>query len=483
MSTTSLVWFRQDLSLNDHPALQAALADNQPVIFIYIHDTTMPAQQSWGVASRWWLHQSLCRLAADIRSRGNELLIVRGDPAIILQELITLYQVRKIYWHRCYDAHRMASDTQLKKQFRQQGCYVESFNGSLLIEPWEIKTKNGEPYQVFTPYWRNALALITPISYSLKKAPARLPPLPHNFRTLLSIDDLSFLPKNPYWANGFDNNWQPGEKQAWQKLHHFLAEKIFDYKIKRDYPALSHTSQLSPYLHWGEIAPWRVWVCCEEVLAHTPSLSINDKMHFQSELGWREFSHYLLYYHPQLPEKNFRSAFDRFPWRDNAAALQCWQEGKTGYPLVDAGMRQLWHIGWMHNRVRMVVASFLVKHLLLDWRLGANWFWDTLVDADIANNSASWQWVAGSGADAAPYFRIFNPVLQSEKFDPDGDYIKSWVPELAQLNAKQIHAPWRVDTQLLKEAGIVLNKNYPSPIVNHEIARREALEAYKSTLK
>jgi len=483
MPTTSLVWFRQDLRLNDHPALQAALADNQPVIFIYIHDTTIPTHQTWGGASRWWLHHSLSQLAADIKSRGNELLIASGDPRDILQQAITRYQVNKIYWHRCYDVHRIASDMQLKKQFQQSGYYVESFNGSLLIEPWEIKTKSGDPYQVFTPFWRNALPIIKNIKYFMQKAPTRLPPLPDNFKSLLSIDDLSFLPKNPYWASGFDHRWQPGEKQAWQQLNLFLEENIFEYKIKRDYPALSHTSQLSPYLHWGEIAPWRVWLRCEEVSALTPSLSINDRMHFQNELGWREFSHYLLYYHPQLPEKNFRSAFDSFPWKDDAAALQCWQEGKTGYPLVDAGMRQLWHIGWMHNRVRMVVASFLVKHLLLDWRLGASWFWDTLVDADIANNSASWQWVAGSGADAAPYFRIFNPVLQSEKFDPDGAYIKHWVPELACLNAKQIHAPWRVDNELLKEAGVQLNKNYPSPIVNHETARHQALEAYKRIAK
>jgi len=479
MLTSSLVWFRQDLRLRDHQALQAALADKQPLILLYIWDSTTPLPQQWGGASCWWLHQSLSELAASIEARGNRLLIAKGNPTQILANLVSRYQVSHVYWHRCYNMHSIQRDIHIKQQLQQQGCDVQSFNGNLLLEPWQAQTSDNKPYQVFTPYWRNAQQIIADMHFPMSAAPERLPPQPTDCTPLLCVDDLALIPTKPNWAGGLTEAWQPGECGAEQQLTTFLERGLFDYKEKRNFPALVHVSRLSPYLHGGEISPWRVWLRCEEVIANTPQLSILDKVHFQSELGWREFSHHLLYYHPLLKEKNFRSAFDKFPWQYNEAALRSWQQGKTGYPLVDAGMRELWHTGYMHNRVRMVTASFLVKHLLMDWRLGEQWFWDTLVDADHANNSASWQWVAGSGADAAPYFRIFNPILQSEKFDAAGDYIKKWVPELSCLPAPFIHAPWQADAALLAQAGVQLNKDYPLPIVEHGAARQQALAAYR----
>jgi deoxyribodipyrimidine photo-lyase len=468
MTQTCLVWFRQDLRLADNLALRAALETDLPIFCIFIADETTPAEMQLGGASKWWLHQSLTTLDHDLQQRGNKLLLYRGNPHVILQELITKLNITKIFWNRCYDAHAIARDKKIKATLLKDNIEVQSFNSHLLFEPWTILNQAGQPYKVFTPFWKKGCLSNSqnwPQSFPI---PKKIRGISH-FPLSDSLISWKLLPTHPNWASQFYNEWQPGEAGAHKRLKHFMDIGILDYKELRDFPAQEKVSRLSPHLHWGEIAPWRIWNELENELHSNRQLVTANVENFQSELGWREFSYYLLYHFPQLPTDNFRSEFNQFPWKKNSHALKAWQQGKTGYPLVDAGMRQLWQTGWMHNRVRMVVASFLVKDLRLHWHEGARWFWDTLVDADLANNSASWQWVAGCGVDAAPYFRIFNPITQSEKFDPSGEYIRRWVPELRELDSKMIHTPWKIPSL-----------NYPEPIVNHDEARIAALQAYKN---
>ncbi|HVM61083.1 MAG TPA: deoxyribodipyrimidine photo-lyase [Verrucomicrobiae bacterium] len=398
---TTIVWFRLDLRLADNPALSAALASGVVVpVFIWAPEEECP--WSPGSASRWWLHHSLAALARDL----GGLVIRRGPSLDALRQLVKETGATAVFWNRRYEPALIARDTKVKQALIADGLQVESFNSALLFEPWEIKTVSGGPYKVFTPFYRACLAMgaiAQPSGRAVLRALRRLP-------ESLRLDDLELLPKLD-WARGFD--WRPGETGALAALKRFESAK---YAAQRDRPDIAGVSRLSPHLHFGEISPWRIWRT-----VHSGT--------YRRQLVWREFAHHLLYHFPSTPEKPFRSEFERFPWRNDQTALRAWQRGRTGYPIVDAGMRELWTTGWMHNRVRMMASSFLVKDLLLPWQEGARWFWDTLVDADLANNTLGWQWVAGCGVDAAPFFRIFNPAAQAEKFDPKGEYCRRWASE------------------------------------------------------
>ena len=459
---SSIVWFRHDLRLTDNPAFIEAFNNSKAIIPLYIYDE---ANSVLGEAQKWWLHHSLMSLDKSLQEYGLSLVLRKGNPLQIILELSEQLGVEAaVYWNRCYEPQSIERDKQIKSTLLQKGILATSSNGTVLNEPWTIKNKSGDYFKVFTPYWRECLKQIRiPLCSNLSNRPNKI---------IASSDELSqwkLLPSLS-WASRFADYWQPGEQGAQKKLNDFIDNNLKDYKINRDIPKKDATSRLSPHLHFGEISPWKVYEAIEFAKLDA-SCDIASAERFLSELGWREFSVHLLYHFPKLPQANFKEAFNAFPWNDDASSLKRWQKGMTGYPIVDAGMRELWATGYMHNRVRMIVASFLTKHLLIDWRLGADWFLDTLVDADLANNSASWQWVAGCGADAAPYFRIFNPILQSQKFDPDGVYIRQWVPELAQLSNQYLHQPWTEDT--------LLKKGYPEPIIAHEVARKRALECYK----
>ncbi|RUR19209.1 deoxyribodipyrimidine photo-lyase [Legionella sp. km535] len=468
--STALVWFRQDLRLNDNPAFFEAITQHNQVIPIYILDEK---NSILGEAQAWWLHHSLQALSNSLTTQfGLKLILRKGNPLDILSDLQGHTGFNAIYWNRCYEPTSIERDKKIKAAFQETGLDVFSFNGSLLNEPWTIKNKNGDFFKVFTPYWKTC-------RQGLISKPAPLITYKPKAVDVASDDlqDWSLLP-HLNWASQFPDFWTPGEDGALLRLKEFISHHLNGYKTNRDFPEKQATSSLSPHLHFGEISPWTILRAVENAKIN-PHCDLAGAEHFLSELGWREFSYYLLYHVPTLPYKNFKSEFDAFPWHNDESLLKRWQQGTTGYPIVDAGMRELWATGYMHNRVRMIVASFLTKGLFIDWRLGADWFLDTLVDADLANNSASWQWVAGCGADAAPYFRIFNPVLQSQKFDPNGVYIRRWVPELASLNNDIIHAPWES-----AHAALLYRKiNYPKPIINHSEARAKALEYYSQLKK
>ena len=475
-----LVWFRDDLRLSDHPALVAALASDCPVVPVYVYDEHSPAFRPMGGASRWWLHHSLAALDLSLRAKGSYLRIVRGAAQTAIAQLVDHYQASGMVWSRRYGAAEIAVDASIKAWCKDHGISCESFNGSLLVEPWQVTTQAGQPMKVFTPFWKSARA-----NHSFTQplpAPVMLPVVTATASPLeIPLDDLTLLPTKPDWAKGFTEHWQAGEAGAQQRLLDFLDDGLKGYGEDRNRPDRNNVSRLAPYLRFGNISPRQVWhVAVNRMQAGEYKASERDLTVFQSELGWREFSYHLLFHNPDLVRKNYQARFDKFPWRNDPAALKAWQNGMTGYPIVDAGMRQLWQTGWMHNRVRMVVASFLIKHLMIDWRDGEAWFWDTLLDADPASNAASWQWVAGSGADAAPYFRIFNPVLQGERFDPKGDYVRHFVPELARLPKEFIHKPWTASEWVLREAGITLGTDYPAPLIDHKTGRDRALAAFSS---
>lgn len=456
----ALVWFRQDLRITDNPALINACSNHKTVIPLYIYDEKTSVL---GPAQAWWLHHSLNALKGSLQDIGLPLVLRKGQALEIILDLVQTNAVDGVYWNRCYEPFAITRDTAIKACLLEQGIEVQSSNASLLNEPWTIKNTSGDFFKVFTPYWKHCRQrLIAPPISHLNPKPSKLE---------IKSDSLSewgLLP-TPNWASQFPDHWTPGEQGAQTNLQEFIDHSLNNYKKNRDFPAKNATSHLSPHLHFGEIGPWSI-VREIEMAKLNPDCDIASAEHFLSELGWREFSTYLLYHFPTLPFDNFKKEFNAFPWQNNEQLLRCWQKGMTGYPLVDAGMRELWATGTMHNRVRMIAASFLTKGLFIDWRLGADWFLNTLVDADLANNSASWQWVAGSGVDAAPYFRIFNPVLQSQKFDPQGEYIKRWVPELSQLQGESIHAPWTSSNP---------PTNYPKPLINHQESRVNALMFYK----
>ncbi|MEM1243213.1 MAG: deoxyribodipyrimidine photo-lyase [Pseudomonadota bacterium] len=459
-------WFRQDLRLADNPALFAAAKQGQ-VLPIYILDDENPGKQKIGAASRWWLHHSLTALD---KSLDHKLCIFRGDAQVILQKLTETYPIQGIFWNRCYEPWRIKRDEAIKKIFKQKNISVESFNGSLLWEPWEVLKTDGTYYKVFTPFYRRGCLQAMPPRQPLAK-PQTLK-LHEKIANSLTIADLNLLPQIR-WDKHMEKIWDIGEMAAKKRLNEFIAKGLENYKIGRDFPAKAFVSRLSPHLHIGEISPNQVWYAAKN--------AGDDKNidHFHSELGWREFSYSLLYHNPQLAEKNLQEKFNLFPWKNNRKKLIAWQKGLTGYPIVDAGMRQLWQTGYMHNRVRMIVGSFLVKNLLLHWHHGEAWFWDCLVDADLASNSASWQWVAGCGADAAPYFRIFNPITQGKKFDANGEYTRQYVPELKALPDEYLFNPWEAPQALLSQAGIKLGETYPLPIVDLPASRQAALAAYE----
>ena len=464
---------RQDLRLNDNPALHAAVRSAQPVILCYILDDSQP----WppGGASRWWLHHSLAQLDKAIAAKGGQLLLRRGPWVATLLELVQQTNASAVYWSRNYEPFMQQAEHDLYQALQAVDVEAKRFPGYLLFEPEAIRTNSNGPFKVFTPFWKACLRQPSP--KQCLPTPTSIAAYPGQLSSE-ALADWELLPQKPDWAGGLREHWTPGEQGAEQRLQDFLQTGLQGYKELRNHPALPHTSRLSPHLHFGEISPRYIWHAVQEELAINGAYQ-RDAEHFLSELGWREFSYHLLHHWPDLPENPFRPQFANFPWQQNAAALHAWQRGLTGIPLIDAGMRELWHSGWMHNRVRMVVASFLVKNLLIHWTAGENWFWDTLVDANLANNAASWQWVAGSGADAAPYFRIFNPVTQAKKFDPDGVYIKHWVPELRTLSQQYLHAPWEAPADALAAAGIVLGKDYPKPLVDLSSSRQRALEMYQ----
>ena len=472
ISTTSIYWFRQDLRLSDNPALSKAL-ENDSVVVIYILDTINPDQYFLGSASRWWLHNSLLRLNDDL---GNRLSVYKGDPENIINNLCKQYNTQSIYWNRCYEPWRINRDKNLKKNLQLNSIEAHTFNASLLWEPWEILKKDDTPYKVFSPFYKNGCLNSQPPKKPIKKP--NLDNILADKNNKNTIYDLKLIPKH-HWYKKLENKWIIGEPAAKKKLSYFLKNGLPGYKEGRNYPAKENVSQLSPYLHFGEISPNQIWAKAKQ--AKSDLISDDDLFHFLSELGWREFSYYLLYHFPALPEENFQKKFDKFPWKKNTTFLDRWKKGMTGYPIVDAGMRELWETGYMHNRVRMIVGSFLVKNLLSHWKNGERWFWDCLVDADLASNSASWQWVAGSGADAAPYFRIFNPVTQGVKFDPDGSYTKKYLPELEDMPKIFLFNPWEAPIEVLNKANVVLGKTYPEPIVDLKESREEALDAFSTT--
>jgi deoxyribodipyrimidine photo-lyase len=466
----SLYWFRQDLRLADNPALCAAAAKGA-VLPVYILDDDHAGIDKMGSASRWWLHHSLAALN---RSLDGKLVILRGDPATHLAALATQTGATSLHWNRCYEPWRIARDQIIKADLTAQGLEVTSHNGSLLWEPWDIAKADGTPYRVFTPYYRKGCLAAPPPRQPLP-VPAELDLASYDYDAA-GLDGLSLLP-DIGWDDMLVPHWNIGEAGALAQLADFIDNDLEGYKDGRNFPALPNVSRLSPYLHWGEVSPNRVWYAAKDRM-DAGLVNDRDADHFLSELGWREFSYALLYYFPDLPRKNLQPRFDRFPWKDDDRALRCWQRGQTGYPIVDAAMRQLWQTGYMHNRLRMIVGSFLVKNLRLHWHHGEAWFWDCLVDADLANNSASWQWIAGCGADAAPYFRIFNPITQGLKFDPDGRFVRQYVPEIAALPDAYLFSPWDAPQEVLAGAGVALGTSYPRPMVDVKASREDALAAF-----
>ena len=472
-----LVWLRRDLRLQDNPALSEA-AKHGEVIPVFIWSPEEEGDRAPGEASQWYLHHSLKSLQAGFENLGAKLIIRCGNTSLsVLEELVKDCNADAVYWGRQYSPHQIARDTEIKSALMERGVEVKSFNSSLLFEPWQIESKTGSPYKVFTPFWKECRRnedLIEAI-YSL---PSRSSFSTDSVKST-GIDDLGLLPRIP-WDKEFYNEWQPGEKGAWKFLETFLDTAVDEYSERRNNPDVRGTSRLSPALHFGEISPKQIFVTVMKRVAARGGEETKGERVFLSEVGWREFNRNLVYHFPETVTENLKRQFDSFPWEDNPLAFDAWKKGQTGYPIVDAGMRELWATGWMHNRVRMIVASFLIKDLFIHWKEGERWFWDTLVDADTPNNVQGWQWTAGTGADASPYFRVFNPMLQGAKFDKNGDYIRKWVPEIKLLPNKFLNTPWEAPLLVLQEAGIELGVDYPSPIVKHSEMREKALAAYKS---
>ena len=471
----ALIWFREDLRLADNPAVTAAVASGLPVTALFLLDEQSAGVRPLGGASRWWLSQSLKALARAWDRIGLPFSVRSGSAGAAIPQAVNESGAAQVFWTRRYSEPEASIDAELRRALETRGAVVQTFDGRLLHEPSAVRSGSGAPFKVYGAFWRAARSGGAP------RAPL---PAPAGHQIIAGprlggdeIDALGLEPRAPDWAGGLRVAWTPGESGARDALETFLQDALSGYSAARDRPDLPGTSRLSPHLRFGEISPVQLWHASEAALAEGLAQA-RDVEKFRNELGWREFAHHLLAAFPDMARRNASPRFDGFSWRKpDAAELDAWRGGLTGYPIVDAGMRQLWRTGWMHNRVRMIAASFLIKDLLVDWRIGEAWFWDTLVDADPANNAMNWQWVAGSGADAAPFFRIFNPVLQGRKFDPSGDYVRTFVPELSRLPAKWIHAPWEAPSEALDAAGVELGRDYPRPIVDHAAARKRALKA------
>lgn len=472
---SAIVWFRKDLRLSDNPALTIAINSGVEIYPVFIYAPEEEIFGDLGGACKWWLHQSLASLDQSLNELGLQLFIYKGESLKTLQTIVAKTGAKSVYWNRRYEPNIIERDKTIKKSLQDDGLEVKTFNANLLFEPWEIANSSGKPFQVFTPFWKAILA--NPPTKSFLPPPSAVK-TPSKLLDCLKLSELELEPKTD-WAKGLRKTWKPGEQGAENRLASLLTHKLDNYKEARDFPAQEASSRLSPHLNFGEISPRQIWHTIKSVVAIKGEDKLKDGADFfLRELVWREFAYHLIYYFPETVNQPLRKNFNSFPWKKDENSLKAWQTGQTGYPIVDAGMRELWQIGWMHNRVRMIVASFLTKDLLVNWQEGAAWFWDTLVDADLANNAFGWQWTAGCGADASPFFRIFNPVLQGEKFDPEGNYIKAWIPELGKLPSKWIHKPWQAPVDVLKNAGVILGSNYPKPIVEHSFARERALEAF-----
>jgi len=471
----SIVWFRRDLRLADNLAIQKAVAAGGPVLCLYLKEPQDALAGANGAAQAWWLHHSLAALDASLKARGTGLVTMSGDPRHVLEWLAEKIGAEAVFWNRRYDEPGREVDSEIKARLRDKGICAESCAGFLLHEPTRLKTKQGKHFSVYTPFWKAFEAAYEP--QPAIAAPERIEAADVDI-DVEPIESWRLLPTSPNWAEGFESEWRPGEDGAQALLNDFLAKSLTGYAERRDLPADGHTSRLSPHLAFGAISPHAVWRATVKVAgAKHPG----DSERFRKELVWRDFAWHTLFHNPRLESVNLDRRFDSFPWTGTRQHLDAWKQGRTGYPVVDAGMRELWRTGTMHNRVRMIAASFLIKDLLIDWREGERWFRDTLVDADPASNSFNWQWVAGCGADAAPFFRIFNPMLQGDKFDSKGAYVRRWCPELAGLPDAMIHRPFDAGKDVLAKAGIVLGKDYPRPLVDHGEARDLALAALKAT--
>lgn len=466
-----ILWLRNDLRIQDNAALAAALDSGMPVLPVYIWDEASFGAWVPGGASKWWLHRALESLGDSFRGAGSQLVFRTGGSLQQLQDLIRETGADQVFWNRRYEPPLREMDSKIKRVLHEQGVEVRSFNSALLNEPHTVSTKTGQPYKVYTPYFKAVQPRLVdaPISVNLAGHAA-----PKSTPESVSLDSLGLLPELDWWR-GFEANWEPTEAGAQKRLNEFLEKAANGYDVDRDRPDVDGTSSLSPFLHFGQIGPRQI----VHTLKTRSDLAQNGPFVFLKEIYWREFAYNVLYHFPHTADAPLQAQYADFPWQGDEELLRRWQRGQTGYPIVDAGMRQLYETGWMHNRVRMIVSSLLVKHLLQDWKEGAKWFWDTLLDADLASNSLGWQWSGGCGADAAPYFRVFNPIIQGKKFDPDGAYVKRYVPELAKLPARYIHEPWDAPDGILQYAGVELGETYPNPVIEHSAGRARALEAFE----
>ena len=475
MPRPAIVWFRSDLRLRDNPALAVSAAGGRPVVPLFVHDERTGGRWAAGAASKWWLHHSLESLAKSLSERGLPLIVRSGEAEEVVAAVAEECDADSVHWNALYEPAVRERDRRVKSALEAAGLEAKTYNGTLLHHPDAVKTGSGGPYKVYSPFWRKLKA---DVDFG---EPADCPDLakPDSVPLSQGVGDLGLLPKID-WDGGFRETWRVGEAAASERLDEFLHNTLANYGESRNRPDWDGTSQLSPHLHFGEVGPRQVVSRTRAFVADHPDAEAGAET-FLSEIGWREFAHHVLYHFPETPDEPLRDQFKAMPWRDDPEGLRAWQKGLTGYPIVDAGMRQLWHIGWMHNRVRMIVGSFLTKDQLISWERGAEWFFNTLVDGDLANNTLGWQWVSGCGADAAPFFRVFNPVSQGEKFDPAGEYVRRWVPELQKLPDRFLHAPWTAPSNVLAHAGVELGRDYPRPIVDHGEARQRALDALKAT--
>ena len=466
MRPKAICLFFKDLRLSDHMPMHTAHRMGYDIVPVFILSEKEEKPWQLGAASAWWLHHSLKDLSNSFKQKGSRLILRQGDYLVCIKKLIEETKAQIVLWHTRVDPSFREFEQKLESQLKQMGVKTQKFFDSLLFTPGDVLNGKQEPYQVFTPFYKACLKMPPPRAPIAE--PTSLPSVSTHIHSL-EVDELGLLPEIP-WDKEFYSLWHPGEKHAKERLKNFLASAVGDYKEKRDYPSIDATSRLSPHLHFGEISPFQIW--------HAAAKGAERTEAYTRQLIWREFAHHMLYFFSDTDLHPLRKEFSHFPWKKDTHLLHLWQKGMTGYPIVDAGMRQLWRLGWMHNRLRMIVGSFLVKDLFLPWQEGAKWFWDTLVDADLSNNSFGWQWVAGCGADAAPYFRIFNPITQAERFDPEGIYVRAFVPELKDLPNEWIHRPWMAPPEVLRAAGVTLGKTYPQPIVCHDTARKLALEYF-----